>query len=174
MGKAVTDQLLSIMVILNVVVKEVIATLTLVTTSIAMAVLVHFAILMFLSCRVIHKVTSHIIVILVPIVSLGTEVLFHCLGVAVALPIALISYTFIFSLLCCHALYTVGKRLKQSKRRKRYFRRLLKVVTYVGFVLCLTYVVREKTSVVMETTGKTTFTLALGYMISGRPSTTST
>merc|ERR1712189_138659 len=153
-------------------IKEVIATLTLLTISIAMAALVHFAILIFLSCRVMHKVTTHIIPVSVSIGSLATEILFHCLGVAIAFPMALISYAFIFSLLCGHTMYTVGKRLKQSKRRKRYFRRLLKVVGYVGFVVCLTSVVREKTSVVMETTGKTTFTLALGYMISGRPSTT--
>merc|ERR1712168_724310 len=165
-------------VIMSTIVKEVIATLILVTTGVVMAGIVHFSILIFLSCKVARKVltdainlATDVVLVLKSISFVVTEVSFHCLGMFVAMVIAVFSYAFIFSVLCAHAMYTVAMVMKRSKRRKRYFRRLIKVVTYVGFVVCLTYVVRERTTVVMETTeefGKTTFALVLGYMISGR------
>ena len=176
--KSAAQQFLSILLIMSIIVKEAIATSILIPTGVVTAALLHFLVLIFFAIGTVinilyaaKHIPADISSALTTSVSLATEVLFHCLGFAVAMVIAVISYTILLMTLCGHAVYTVALRLKRSKRRKRYFRRVLKVVTYVGFVICLTYVVREKSTIAMEMTeeyGKATFALALSYMASGR------
>ena len=171
------QQTLEILIILITIVKEIAVTTIIIFASIVIATLTHQAILIVLSLRALRHVindvtkrTHDVINKMAPAVLLTTEVFFHCLGVVVAMGLAVLSQMFMISLLSCHLVWTVAVRLKQSRRRKRYLRRVVKVTACVGFVVALTYVVRER-SVVMEMTeeyGKRTIPLVLGYMMSGR------
>ena len=173
-----TQQFLRILIILNIITEEVIATSVLVTTGIAMAVLIHFSILIFFAYQVALKVLANAmdiiedsLFILQLIFCSATEVFFNYMGTFIAMVIAAMRYVVLFFVLCGRAVYTLVMVLKQTQQRKMYFRRLIKLVTFVAFVFCLSQVMRESKTVVMDMTkeyGKTTFTLVLGYLISGR------
>merc|ERR1719219_406188 len=81
-----------------------------------------------------YHVTCDVIAIMATAASFVNEVVFHCVGVVVAMVIGVVSYVLLCAFLFVHATCTVAMTMKRSERRKRYFRRILKVATYVGFV----------------------------------------
>merc|ERR1712168_1734166 len=185
------EQLLPLLVLMSTVVKEILVTAILTTLALCAAVVVHLALMVVVTLHAarsalmyIAHVTSDVIAVIATAASFVNEVLFHCLGVAVAMVIGVVSYALLCVFLFAHASRTVVVTLKRSERRKRYVRRILKVATYVGFVVCVSYLLRERTVVVddmtasdvhgvVESYGKTTsnsfqqIALVFGYAVSG-------
>jgi len=172
--------------ILREVLAGVICTIAGLTLAVATYISLLFVLLVYATYNVIVFVVKHrseIAGFIRLTVSLSNELLFHGLGLVVAVALGILTYSLLLMVLFVHGMFTTAVQLKRSKRRKRYFRRTLKVISVVTFIIVLKYLVGESETIVRHITnhdiynmtyGKTPtcsfqeLTIFLGYIISGR------
>lgn len=147
--------LLYILYTTSTLVKEIFATAILVNVGIFIAIATHLSLLLLLSIHAIKNIFVYInnrrndnVDVVKSTFPLFIEILFHCLGIAVAMAIGAISYSLLSLTLLVYATCTVVMALKQNEGRKIYLRRVLKTCACLGSAVFLTYIFCERTGIV--------------------------